>query len=530
MPTDPIAATTTLPRKNTRFSKQVFLPFQAVWNVFSLQRLLKPATISNGVVSNDAVEIKVEFSHHLKKRVHPAGLLSGRRLLKSLMSRKKNLFMTNQEMPNAIPPDITTPLIPFPNQLPVTGTTNLGLLNSFIGTWNSPTGNAATGYNVMPLPQTTALHGYIVKNFPYFEEITFSPIAGGAPNREGQFTQASAVLFYEQRVYFANNPDPNGKQPIQNTLIHAENGTWLYHTIGLQLDGPYGPRNVPPPNPLPKQNLATQYNKQISVPHGNSVLMVGGAGATGTGIPDFPMADKSFPPFNNGSFLVTDPATVLTKQLQDLANQGITVTNYSSISVSSDNPGGGISNIHFENDYSKVVSMNTTWYIETLSNNTVQLQYLQTIELQFMINGVPTNFLHIDANTLQLVETFFQVNALQPWQDTGITVNPGAPVTITYKAGQWTADPNTNNGQLYDANGCTGITVTQSGYPLEGVNMGCLVGRVGNNPVFFIGDGPVQTPAGQTGVLSLCINDDLNGKYGKGLTDNIGSIDVRIKF
>ncbi|MEP6931241.1 MAG: hypothetical protein ABI850_14560, partial [Flavobacterium sp.] len=139
----------------------------------------------------------------------------------------------------AVIPDITTPLVGTTNQPPVIGTSNLGLLNHFIGTWNSPVGAAATGYNVMPLPQADTANGYITKNFPYFEEISFSAIAGGAPNREGRYTQTSGVLFYEQRVYIANNADPGGVQPISNTLIHAENGTWLYHTIQNQVEGPY---------------------------------------------------------------------------------------------------------------------------------------------------------------------------------------------------------------------------------------------------------------------------------------------------
>jgi hypothetical protein len=310
--------------------------------------------------------------------------------------------MTNSNAGDVQQPDITTPLIPFPNQIPVTGTNNLGLLNSFIGTWNSPIGAAATGYNVMPLPQTTAPNGYITKNFPYYEEITFAPIAGGAPNRQGQFTQSSGVLFYEQRVFFASNPDPLGTQPIQNTLIHAENGTWLYHTIQPQIDGPYGPGTVPPPTPLPTQNTATQYNKQISIPHGNSILMVGAPGDAGTGMPIFPMADRTIPPFTDPT--VIDPSTKLTEQLMALSAEGITVTNYSSISVSTSNSGGGVTNINFENKNSKVVSMDTTWYIQTLSNGAVQLQYIQNIILQFSINGVPTNFSHIDANTLQLVK------------------------------------------------------------------------------------------------------------------------------
>ena len=427
----------------------------------------------------------------------------------------------------AVIPNITTPLVSATNQPPVIGTDDLGLLNNFIGTWNSPTGAEATGYNVMPLPQADTPNGYITKNFPYFEEISFAAIAGGAPNREGKYTQASGVLFYEQRVYIADNADPNGAQPIQNTLIHAENGTWLYHTIGKQAEGPYGPGFVPATN-IPVQDPTVQYNKQISVPHGVSVLMTGGPVVSGTGNPVFPTANRTQLPFTDPSII--DPSTYLTQQLNSLNSNGVTVTNYSSINVSTTNHGGAVSNINFENSFGKVVSMNTTWYVETLSNGTVQLQYIQNIILEFLINGIQTQFSHIDANTLQLVETFVPVCAAQAWQDTGVAVQPGNPITVSYKSGQWTADPQTNNGNLYGANGCPGIIVTQSGYPVQNVNMGALIGQVGNNAPFLIGDGPVTTPAGQSGALKLCINDDLNALYGAGLADNIGSLLVRIKI
>jgi hypothetical protein len=433
----------------------------------------------------------------------------------------------------AVIPDITTPSVTTTNQPPVIGTANLGLLNSFIGTWNSPTGADATGYNVMPLPQVGALNGqgYITKNFPYFEEITFSPIAGGAPNRQGQLTQSSGVLFYEQRVYIANNTDPNGNQPIQNTLIHAENGTWLYHTIQNQIKGPFGPGTVPTTNPIPLQNNTTQYNKQISVPHGNSVLMTGGPVVSGTGNPIFPAVDKSKLPFTDPTNPhIIDPSTVLTKQLQSLNAEGVTVASYSSITVSTTNPGGGVNNISFEDTNGKVVSMDTTWYVENLSNGVVQLQYIQNIVLEFLIDGIKTQFLHLDANTLQLVETYTQVIANQSWQNTGFTVQPNSPITITYKSGQWTANPNTNNGNLYDANGCPNLKATQSGYPLVGANEGALLGQIGTNPVFLIGNGPISTPAGQTGPLKLCINDDLSAEYGAGLKDNIGNLLISLKF
>lgn len=444
------------------------------------------------------------------------------------LEQQKCPYLAQQAATTAVIPDITTPLVSATNQPPVIGTDYLGLLNNFIGTWNSPTGANATGYNVMPLPQADAPNGYITKNFPYFEEISFAAIAGGAPNREGKYTQASSVLFYEQRVYIADNADPNGAQPIQNTLIHAENGTWLYHVIQNQVEGPYGPGTVPVTNPIPVQNPATQYNKQISVPHGVSVLMTGGPVVSGTGNPVFPTADRTQLPFTDPSII--DPSTYLTQQLNSLNAQGITVSSYSSINVSTTNQGGAVSNINFENSFGKVISMNTTWYVETLSNGTVQLQYVQNIILEFLINGIQTQFSHIDANTLQLVETLATVNANQAWQDTGVTVQPGNPITVSYKYGQWTADPATNGGNLYGANGCQGVIVTQSGYPIQNVNMGTLIGQVGINAPFLIGDGPVLTPAGQSGALKLCINDDLNAQYGAGLADNIGSLQVRIKI
>jgi hypothetical protein len=256
--------------------------------------------------------------------------------------------------------------------------------------------------------------------------------------------------------------------------------------------------------------------------------MTGGPVASGTGNPVFPTADRTKLPFTDPAII--DPSTYLTQQLNTLNSQGITVDSYSSITVSTSNEGGAVSNINFENSFGKVLSMNTTWYVETLSNGTIQLQYIQNIVLQFVINGMPTQFLHIDANTLQLVETFVPVNANQAWQNTGVAVQPGNTITISYESGLWTADPQTNNGNLYDANGCPGIIVTQSGYPIQNVNMGALIGQVGNNASFFIGNGPVTTPAGQSGPLKLCINDDLNAEYGAGLADNIGSLQVRIKI
>jgi hypothetical protein len=59
-----------------------------------------------------------------------------------------------------------------------------------------------------------------------------------------------------------------------------------------------------------------------------------------------------------------------------------------------------------------------------------------------------------------------------------------------------------------------------------GAPMGALVGRVGSQ-VFLVGMG-TTVPATASGVLELCINDDLNHIYGSGLADNIGGVFVSI--
>ncbi len=120
----------------------------------------------------------------------------------------------------------------------------------------------------------------------------------------------------------------------------------------------------------------------------------------------------------------------------------------------------------------------------------------------------------------------FNIVSTSPWQNAGY-VNEGEQYQIQYLGGLWTANPNSDNGNLYDAKG-SGTVVTESGYPLVGADNGALVGKIGNNAPFLIGDG-ATTPEGQTGQLYMTINDDLHGQYGKGLVDNIGQITVSIK-
>lgn len=118
------------------------------------------------------------------------------------------------------------------------------------------------------------------------------------------------------------------------------------------------------------------------------------------------------------------------------------------------------------------------------------------------------------------------VQANVKWQDSGYIVESGgaSSVSIVYQSGQWTANPSTG---FVDANGNPSL-IAKPGYTLPGANEGALCGRIGESgEVFLIGDNG-QVPANLIGTLYLCINDDLNGEYGPGFSDNQGSITVQI--
>ncbi len=127
-----------------------------------------------------------------------------------------------------------------------------------------------------------------------------------------------------------------------------------------------------------------------------------------------------------------------------------------------------------------------------------------------------------------LVITPVTVEANIAWQNTGINISADETGTISYLDGLWTANPNDNGGKLYNAAGNPTYINAKPGYTLPNVNEGALIGKVGSN-VFLIGE-KASIPAGVSGVIELCINDDLTGEYGAGLTDNQGSITVTINI
>lgn len=268
----------------------------------------------------------------------------------------------------------------------------LGDLAGLVGNWNSAPGTAATGYNVMPVPAANVKPaGYLLKDFAYFEQMTFSALPGTAPNRGATFQQDAYVLFYAQRVYFAEGPAENG-------LVHAENGSWLHMVYDSQPVGAYAPPFLPPPTKV--QPPATAYVKQVSVPHGNDILATGSSEHYDGPPTDFPTADNTVLPFSDTTLHVEDPNTVLQKEIDALAARRISVASTVELNMSSSNSGGSVTNIEFEDRHADVTKFSTVFNVQTLSDGTKQLQYSQSIWMDLLVNGAKAQFVHIDANTL----------------------------------------------------------------------------------------------------------------------------------
>ena len=115
------------------------------------------------------------------------------------------------------------------------------------------------------------------------------------------------------------------------------------------------------------------------------------------------------------------------------------------------------------------------------------------------------------------------IQSTQPWQATGVNVTGQQITTLTFVSGSWTANPATG---MCGPNGNASY-VAKSSYTLPGAKEGAMIGRIGNNSPFLVGTS-CKAPAGQSGMLSLCINDDLSDKYGSGLADNKGALTFTI--
>ncbi len=130
----------------------------------------------------------------------------------------------------------------------------------------------------------------------------------------------------------------------------------------------------------------------------------------------------------------------------------------------------------------------------------------------------------LQGEKIGVFNTSCTVAANVKWVNSGIRINATDTVEVRYNGGMWTANPSTG---MTDANGNSAY-IAKDGYTLPGKNEGALCGRIGENGNVFLVGKVATLPKGESGSLYLCINDDLDGRYGPGLSDNTGEVTVNV--
>lgn len=330
--------------------------------------------------------------------------------------------------------------------------------NLLIGTWANQALPNATGdhdgsqakplsYNIMPLPQQAAepgeshYPGFILKNSTIFEVVKFNSrlevaVPATAPNRgyhqsqdnpDAIALQVPTALFYQQQVYFADGPGVGTGPGVPNSpnpgIVHVENGSWLNLLNGtFDEPGPYAKRLML--DPAPEQPMPPSIAKQMSVPHGNSILATGSFSEPGP-IPSahFPSVDTLIPDtsrippqlpdqeiavyFNPPHDQVDDyqnpiPDWCLNPNIPLQIGVGFINPNYFitwHVATAAD---ARPTNIPFEEKQARVAAYAATyWLLSNDGGSTYPwLAYSQNITLELLIKGTRITFPHWTSNLL----------------------------------------------------------------------------------------------------------------------------------
>ncbi len=282
----------------------------------------------------------------------------------------------------------------------------LGPIENLVGKWEG-TGN---GWNIIAVPLTPSnatapvspgtTENAALSQFKVFQlevqrinetmTISSAPEISNdeAPNKGGDAGQQESFgLEYDLIVNEVNPGDPHNRPA--GPRLHFENGMWL------NLTDP----NSANPNPIVRQ---------ACVPHGNTVQMMGTAtfseGGPKIGIADTTPINLKTGAKETGPYL--DPYNELeARVLPQLFNpnqtlieaiDGQKIKNTWTFDVSTAN-NGGITNIPFGNSNAKAISWGVIVWIETLENGSIQMQYSQTI----MIDFAGVRWPHVVVNTLR---------------------------------------------------------------------------------------------------------------------------------
>lgn len=123
----------------------------------------------------------------------------------------------------------------------------------------------------------------------------------------------------------------------------------------------------------------------------------------------------------------------------------------------------------------------------------------------------------------QPVEFSVSVDAKAHWTNTGIEVRTGETLNIKWAGGVWRGDVGETNCPEHGPAGPTcDEFLAPPEYPLPGAMEDSLVGRIGDGPVFFVGE-HIRKAVKQGGSLHLRIND-----IDSGLDNNTGTVRMNI--
>lgn len=291
-----------------------------------------------------------------------------------------------------------------------------GLLTELAGEWVNENGKAM-GVNVISLPgpgslPTEKAPSMVAVVFPYTETLKFT-LNDGARNRGGLNEQFNGVVEYNQIV-------KDDKDKVQ----HIENGMYLFlDNISLNK----GDKDKDKDNYNENKSDVDPYKPEFkycrsgTVPHGNSLMLLGNEEKVIKGAPKFDVDkinDFVSPTMENAGGLLgyldaLQAATRINNPYQALENgiKGLNIVETRTLSLSTSNKGSRISDTPFITKYANVTDMEFTLWLETIKldngNPIKQLQYKQKIIIEFDLTKDGKQIVkwpHITVNTLRLKE------------------------------------------------------------------------------------------------------------------------------
>lgn len=182
-----------------------------------------------------------------------------------------------------------------------------------------------------------------------------------------------------------------------------------------------------------------------------------------------------------------------------------------------------IASVVFEDKYKRIKSGESPQPIEK-GEEVGYFKYGGSLNILLFEPGRFPSMNLLQGEKIGVFDTSCTVPSNVKWMNSGLNIKATDTVEVRYNGGMWTANPSTG---MVDANG-NSLYTAKPGYTLSGENEGALCGKIGENGTVFLIGNVKQLPQGESGNLYFCINDDLDGKYGAGLSDNIGEVTVNV--